>query len=63
MKGRGQNAVYAQESPSPYIARAGIGKLGGGGNQSAAGAQIPDTSLEDTVKALCASIDAYLENG
>ena len=60
MTGRWPDAPYAQERPSPHTAPE---KLGGGGNQSAAGAQIPDTSLEDTVNALCASIDAYLENG
>ena len=36
-------------------------KLGGGGNQSAAGAQIPDISLEEAEAKLKAAIDEYLD--
>ena len=36
-------------------------KLGGGGNMSAAGAQIPDMTLRDAVNKLCASIDEFLD--
>jgi len=35
-------------------------KLGGGGNQSAAGAQMQDTTIEDAVARLEAAIDEYL---
>ena len=38
-------------------------KLGGGGNKSAAGAQIKDMPLRDAVNTLCATIDDYMENG
>ena len=34
-------------------------KLGGGGNKSAAGAQVSNTSLRDVVNTICASIDEY----
>ena len=37
-------------------------KLGGGGNMSAAGAQIENMSLRDAVNELCASIDEYLNS-
>jgi len=37
-------------------------KLGGGGNKSAAGAQIESMSLRDAVNSLCKSIDEYLES-
>lgn len=36
-------------------------KLGGGGNQSAAGAQMPDISLEEAEARLKAAIDEYLD--
>ena len=36
-------------------------KLGGGGNQSAAGAQVKNMSLRDAVNTLCATIDEYLD--
>ena len=36
-------------------------KLGGGGNMSAAGAQIADMPLRDAVNKLCASIDEFLD--
>lgn len=36
-------------------------KLGGGGNKSAAGAQMRDTSLRDAVNQLFAAIDNYLD--
>lgn len=36
-------------------------KLGGGGNKSAAGAQVSGMSLRDVVNTLCASIDEYLD--
>ena len=35
-------------------------KLGGGGNKSAAGAQLADTSLRDGVNMLFKAIDDYL---
>ena len=38
-------------------------KLGGGGNRSAAAAQLPDTPLDETVKKICAAIDEYLGTG
>jgi len=34
-------------------------KLGGGGNKSAAGAQVSNMSLRDAVNTICASIDEY----
>jgi len=34
-------------------------KLGGGGNKSAAGAQIPNMSIRDAVNSICSSIDDY----
>ncbi len=37
-------------------------KLGGGGNMSAAGAQIENKTLRDAVNELCASIDEYLDS-
>ena len=37
-------------------------KLGGGGNKSAAGAQIENMSIRDAVNAICASIDEYLDS-
>ena len=37
-------------------------KLGGGGNKSAAGAQVKHISLRDAVNTLCASIDEYVDN-
>ena len=37
-------------------------ELGGGGNMSAAGAQIGNISLRDAVNRLCAAIDAFLDN-
>jgi len=37
-------------------------KLGGGGNASAAGAQVKDATLRDAVNRLCASIDEFLNN-
>ena len=37
-------------------------ELGGGGNMSAAGAQIEGISLRDAVNRLCAAIDAFLDN-
>ena len=37
-------------------------KLGGGGNKSAAGAQIADMSIRDAVNTICASIDEYLDS-
>jgi len=37
-------------------------KLGGGGNASAAGVQMPEVSLRDAVNRLCASIDEYLKD-
>ena len=37
-------------------------KMGGGGNKSAAGAQIPDMSLRDAVNRLCAAIDEFLSD-
>lgn len=37
-------------------------KFGGGGNKSAAGAQIDNMSIRDAVNAICASIDDYLDN-
>jgi c-di-AMP phosphodiesterase-like protein len=37
-------------------------KLGGGGNKSAAGAQIENISLKDAVNSICASIDEYLDS-
>ncbi|MCM1150097.1 MAG: DHH family phosphoesterase [Butyricicoccus sp.] len=36
-------------------------KLGGGGNKSAAGAQIENMSIRDAVNSICASIDEYLD--
>ncbi len=36
-------------------------QLGGGGNKSAAGAQIPDITLRDAVNRLCAAIDKYMD--
>ena len=38
-----------------------VEKLGGGGNKSAAGAQIENMSLRDAVNTLCQSIDEYLD--
>ena len=38
-----------------------VEKLGGGGNKSAAGAQIENMSLRDAVNTLCVSIDEYLD--
>jgi c-di-AMP phosphodiesterase-like protein len=35
-------------------------KLGGGGNRSAAAAQLHDTSLRDAVNSLFTAIDEYL---
>ena len=35
-------------------------QLGGGGNKSAAGAQIRDITLRDAVNRLCAAIDEYM---
>ena len=37
-------------------------KLGGGGNKSAAGAQIANMSIRDAVNTICASIDEYLDS-
>ena len=37
-------------------------KMGGGGNKSAAGVQIENMELQEAVKALCASIDEFLDN-
>ena len=37
-------------------------KLGGGGNKSAAGAQVPNISLRDAVNTLCAAIDGFLDD-
>lgn len=37
-------------------------KLGGGGNKSAAGAQITNMSIRDAVNSICASIDEYLDS-
>ena len=37
-------------------------KLGGGGNKSAAGAQIENMSIRDAVNSICASIDEYFDN-
>lgn len=37
-------------------------KLGGGGNKSAAGAQIENMSIRDAVNSICASIDEYLDS-
>ena len=48
-------------SIGPINAQLVLEKLGGGGNQSAAGAQVPDISLEEAERQLCASIDAYLD--
>ncbi len=36
-------------------------KLGGGGNKSAAGAQIENMSIRDAVNSICASIDEYFD--
>ncbi len=36
-------------------------KLGGGGNKSAAGAQVKDITLRDAVNTLCAAIDEFLD--
>ncbi len=36
-------------------------QLGGGGNKSSAGAQIPDITLRDAVNRLCAAIDKYMD--
>ena len=36
-------------------------KLGGGGNRSAAGAQLRDAGLQETYDRLCAAIDEYLD--
>ena len=37
-------------------------KLGGGGNKSAAGAQIENMSIRDAVNSICASIDEYFDS-
>lgn len=64
--------IYATKAGGVVVSGRSIGevnvqlvleKLGGGGNQSAAGAQIADTPLQDAVRTLCASIDEYLDNG
>ncbi len=36
-------------------------QLGGGGNKSAAGAQIPDIDLREAFNRLCAAIDKYMD--
>jgi len=61
--------AYATENGGTVISARSIGdinvqlileKLGGGGNMSAAGAQLEDTGLRSAVNALCSSIDEYL---
>ena len=37
-------------------------KLGGGGSMTIAGAQVPDSTLEETIEKLKAAIDEYQEN-
>lgn len=63
--------VYATRAGGIVISGRSIGelnvqlileKLGGGGNKSAAGAQIPDMSLRNAVNQLCAAIDEYLDS-
>ena len=63
--------AYATEAGGVVISARSIGdvnvqliveKLGGGGNKSAAGAQIENMSLRDAVNTLCVSIDEYLDN-
>ncbi|MGN1001375.1 MAG: DHH family phosphoesterase [Oscillospiraceae bacterium] len=62
--------AYATEEGGVVISARSIGeinvqlileRLGGGGNKSAAGAQVADMSLRDVVNTLCASIDEYLD--
>ena len=61
--------AYATDAGGTVISGRSIGdinvqlileKLGGGGNKSSAGAQIPDLPLREAVNKLCASIDEYL---
>ena len=63
--------AYATDDGGVVISARSIGdvnvqlileKLGGGGNMSAAGAQIENKSLRDAVNELCASIDEYLNS-
>lgn len=63
--------AYATDDGGVVISARSIGevnvqlileKLGGGGNKSAAGAQIADMSLRDAVNRLCAAIDEYLDS-
>jgi len=62
--------LYPLEDGSVAVSARSIGdvnvqvlleQLGGGGNKSAAGAQIPDISLRDAVNRLCAAIDKYMD--
>lgn len=60
--------VYATKDGGVVVSARSIGdvnvqlileKLGGGGNKSAAGAQVASMSLRDAVNIICASIDEY----
>ena len=63
--------AYATEKGGVVISARSIGeinvqlileKMGGGGNKSAAGAQIDDMELQEAIKTLQASIDEFLDN-
>ena len=62
--------LYPMESGGVAVSARSIGdvnvqvlleQLGGGGNKSSAGAQIPDITLRDAVNRLCAAIDKYMD--
>ena len=62
--------LYPMEGGGVAISARSVGKvnvqvlleqLGGGGNKSAAGAQIPDIDLREAFNRLCAAIDKYMD--
>jgi len=67
---RASFVAYATDAGGVVISARSIGevnvqlileKLGGGGNKSAAGAQVNEMSLRDAVNTLCAAIDEFLD--
>ena len=55
----GEQVIISARSIGSCNVQVVLEKLGGGGNRSAAGAQIPNCSLRDAVNRLFAAIDEY----
>ena len=62
-KYRCRRAVYlSARSTSSTNVQVILEELGGGGNATVAGAQMPDTTLEEASRKLMTAIDKYFEN-